>query len=257
MAGFFAGASNYIDKMPGSHYRRKVKALRYLLSASLALFVLLAACGCGDQVSSADIQQEITARAPELIGPAEVYRAEIRKADTGRIGEITIVAVGVKPDPNLVVDPLRLSIKGLEFSKQPFRILQPGTATFSGRISESAVNHFLRQQQRTGSGLLKNIRIEFQRGTARVSGSFSVLNVDIPLETTGSLQVVDGIRLHYKIDKLRVVGISVPPALPGLLTSLINPLVDLSGLRFTPNITRVTLEPGAVTVSGTAAVAGL
>jgi len=223
----------------------------------LTCFILLAPCGCGDQVSSADIEREIIMRAPELIGPAEGYRAEIRGTAASGIGEISIVAVGVKPDPDLVVDPLRLTIKGLEFSKQPFHILRPGTATFSGRISESAVNHFLRQQKRTGSGLLKNIRIEFKQGAARVTGSVSILNVDIPLETTGSLQVADGIRLHYKIDKLRVGGVGVPPALPGLLTGLVNPLVDLSGLRFTPNITRVTLEPGAVTVSGTAAVAGL
>lgn len=231
--------------------------MRHFMLATFALLFLLAPSGCGDQVSSADLEREIAARAPEFIGPAEGYRAEIRGIDAGRIGEITIVAVGVKPDPNLTIDPLRLTFKGLKFGRQPFRILHPGQTTFSGRISESVVNYYLRQQQRTASGYLKNIRVEFQQGTATVSGSFSVLNVDVPLETTGQLQVVDGIRLHYKIDKLRVAGVGVPPALPGMLTNLVNPLVDLSGLRCAPHITRVTLAPGAVTVSGTAAVTGL
>jgi len=223
---------------------------------SFALLFLLMLCGCGDHISTADIEQEIAARAPEFIGPAEGYRAEIHGIDAGRIGEISIVAIGVKPDPNLVVDPLRLTLKGMEFQRQPFHILHTGQATFSGHISESAVNYYLRQQQRTAAGFLKNIRVEFQRGAVRVSGSFSVLEVAVPIETTGQLQVVDGIRLHYKVVKLRVLGVGVPPALPSLLTSLVHPLVDLSGLRFTPRITRVVLEPGAVTVSGTATLAG-
>ena len=69
--------------------------------------------------------------------------------------------------------------------------------------------------------------------------------------------MVDGIRLQYKVDKLRVLGVGVPPALPSLLTSLVNPLVDLSGLRFTPRITRVAIETGAVSFSGTATLRGL
>ncbi|MHB0936270.1 MAG: LmeA family phospholipid-binding protein [Armatimonadota bacterium] len=218
---------------------------------------LLAIAGCGDQVSPADIEQQIIARAPEFIGPADSCRTEMRGMTANRIDEINIVAIGVKPDPNLVIDPLHLTLQELEFEQRPFAIRRLGNTTFTARISESAVNNFLRQQKRTDSGLIKNIRVQFQQGTTRVTGSISVMMVDIPFETTGGLKVAENMRLEYDEKKMRVVGVGLPDALPSLVTHLVNPLVDLSGLRFTPKITRVTVEPGAVVISGTAVLRGL
>ena len=230
--------------------------MRLVIVCCFCVCCLLAIAGCGDQVSTADLERQIDARAPEFIGPAESCRTEIRGASANRIEEIRIVAVGVKPDPDQVVDPLQLTLKGVDIA-QPFRIRRPGEVTFTARISESAVNAYLRRQQRTDSGLLKNLRVQFQQGATRISGSIAVMMVDIPFETTGTLKVAENMRLEYDEKTLRVIGVGLPAALPSLVTHLVNPLADLSGLRFTPKITKVTVEPGAVVLSGTAELRGL
>ena len=99
---------------------------------------------------------------------------------------------------------------------------------------------------------MRNVRIAFYQNRVQVDGTATVTYADVPFSTTGALHVTDGLRVEYDPQQVKVVGIPVPALIKGLLATRINPLVDLSGLRFTPHIAHVTVVPGALLIDGTA-----
>ncbi len=226
--------------------------MRILLCVCLAGLVL-GLLGCSHQATPGEAESALVNRAADLIGPADRYHATVTGLTATRVKSICFVAVGMKPDPNQIIDPLTLTLNDVQYQAQPFHVTSVGDVSFEARISEAAVNSNLRQQGRTTSTNLKNVRVEFQRGLVKITTSVPVMNaIDVPVATTGRLVLVDGVRANYELQTVRVNGLGVPATLRGLLTSLVNPLVDLSGLRFTPRATRVTIEPGAIILRGRA-----
>ena len=218
----------------------------------LALAMLLAVAGCSDSISREETERVIAARAPDLIGPADHYRVEARNIGPREVETIRITGVGVKPDPNLTIDPLVLTLRHVRYQIHPFHVLAVGEATFEGRVSESALNEYLLHQQRTESNAVKNLRVTLERGVVRVDAHAAVAQLTIPIMTSGWVRVDDGQRFHYTAEKLRIMGVGVPVGIQQLLTAMVNPLVDLSGLRFTPHVQRVIPEAGTLVFAGTA-----
>jgi len=225
---------------------------RFLLGTILAFLLLLAIAGCSDNASREDTERLIAARAPDFMGPADHYLVETHGISTRQVDLIRITGVGVMPDPNLKIDPLVLTLSHVRYQRHPFRVLQVGDAVFEGRISESAINQYLLHQHRAESGSVKNLRLTIERGLLRVDASASVSHLDIPVKTSGFVRIEDGLRFRYTAESLRILGVGVPAGIQQLLTDMVNPVADISGLRFAPHVTRVLLEPGAITFSGSA-----
>lgn len=223
--------------------------MRYILMGWL-VGALAFIAGCGG-FSSDFAERELVDRAPELIGPADRYRAEVQGLSRNRVEYVRLVGIGVRPDPDLVVDPLVLTLRNAQFTTNPFEVTSIGEATFSGRISEASINRYLQKQGRT-TGNFRNVRVELLQDQVRVSALAAVLQVEVPITTTGRIRIGDGLRVNYDPTNLTVGGVGVPASVLGMLATRVNPLVDLSGLRFTPLIERVTIDPGGLLVEGTA-----
>lgn len=220
----------------------------------LALLAVICVGGCGGS-SEHVAEQEILARAPEYIGDAERYQVALRGVGDDRVAFIQVTGYGVKPDANQVIDPLVLTLRDVRFSRQPFRIISVGQATFTGRVSEVALNTAIRKQQPPPSPIgLNQVRVELRQRLVRALATVPVVAVEVPVTTTGRLRIDDGIRIDYAPETLEVGHIGIPRTVQGLLATRINPLIDLSGLRFTPTITEVTVDRGEIIVSGTAAL---
>ena len=224
------------------------------LCVVLGIGILLGGCSSG--VSRDDIERRVVARAPDLIGPGDRYLVKLGTIDGEEIDQITITGLGVQADPNLVCDPLILTLHHVKFQTAPFHVVQIGGATFEARVSESAVNYYIMHQNRTTTGNMKDMRVTFEHGVVKVSATAGVGRIDVPIATSGFLRIVDGLRFHYISEKHQVLGVSL--GLPGTaqvmnaLLDKVNPMVDLSGLRFTPNVTHLSIEPGAITFTGQA-----
>lgn len=231
--------------------------MRIMLTVVLLLLALGWITGCGGGLTTSRVAREVTDRAPQFIGPADSYQADVRDVRPGLIGLVRVTGVGVHPLPGLLIDPLTLTLQDVRYQVSPFRVQEVGQATFDARVSEAAINEYLRLQNRTSSGLLKNVRIQLLPGGVRALAAVSVMNVDIPIETAGRISATDGVRLNYAVDQLIVGGLGVPAGITNILTALINPVYDLSSLRFTPRITRLIPMAGTLEISGSAILRNL
>jgi hypothetical protein len=218
---------------------------------AIVLLLLSVLVGCGGRTPDArELTAQLTAAAPAVLGAADAVRAEVSGATRDGAAQVRLFGAGVRPDPNLVLDPVTLTLRNVRVDAAG--VVQVGSASFSARVSEAAINNYVRAQGRATNGNVRNVRIAFYPGRVQVTGTATVAAADVPFSTTGPLRITDGLRVEYDPQHVKVVGIPIPSLIKGLLASRINPLVDLSGLRFTPRIYRVTVVAGALQIDGSA-----
>ncbi len=211
--------------------------------------------GCAGAASSY-AEREIERRAAEYIGPADRYDADVRGLTTSSARQVTLVGTNVRPRPNLVLDTLTLDLRGVQYRRDPFAVTRVEDAAFAMRVSEAAVNAFLRAQGRTGNALLSNAQVAFLPNEVRVAADMRVAGETIHVTTAGAFQA-QGTQVQYVPQRLAVAGLPVPATILPQFAALINPAADLGGLRFTPRIQTITVESGAVALSGQADVSAI
>lgn len=227
--------------------------MRNILIVCFAITALIGLAGCGGGLSATTIEREVVARAPELIGPADRYTAQVQGSETGRIALVQLVGTGVRPTPGLRLDALTLTLRGTQYQLTPFRVQSVEQALFDTRVSETALNDYLTQRARP-SDVVRNPRVRLLAGGIRAQAGVLVGGTEVPVEAEGQLVSPDGVRVNVVLDRLVVSGVGVPPTVANIVAGAVNPLVDLSGLRFTPRITAIEAQAGAVHITGTADV---
>lgn len=241
--------------MLGANFTSEVGDMPRILSLFLALLATFSFIGCGDRESAAE--REIEKRAPQYIGPAESYQATVEGLSSRSVSSVTLIGTAVQPEPHLVVDPLELRLTNVQFRTDPFEVTSVENATFSGRISEAALNTYINQSSRPTFGNIRDARVELLNNRVRATAEYVAPGLTVPVSTSGRLRVDRGIQVVYVPEQLEVGNIPVPAATQGLLASRVNPLVDLSGLRFHPRIERLEVREGELLISGTARLRGV
>jgi hypothetical protein len=195
-------------------------------------------------------EREIERRAPEIIGPADRYDADVRGLEAASADRVTLTGTRVRPTPGLVVDTLTLTLHEVKYQRDPFRILEIARTDFTARLTDRAVNDYL-NSQRTEDSDLREVRMTFAPGEVRAEGTLVTAGQPIAFTTAGALQPRDG-TVHYVPRELSLGGVPVPEALLQQFAASLNPLINLRELRFTPLIQTITLGMDTVTLSGTA-----
>jgi hypothetical protein len=218
----------------------------------VCLAVILSLNGCGGESADTIAIREVTARAPEWLGEAQKYRAEVKGVKRNYCEQVTVIGMAVKPDPNLIIDPLTLQLNRITYSLNPFHITSVAEGTFEGRASQSTVNQYIKASHITVGSSIQNINIQFERNLVRVTATVPVYGIDLPITTTGYLRNEEGVRLAYEVQTLKVVGVGAPANVASLLQARINPVIDLSGLRFKPRIESWFVDAGGISIKGKA-----
>jgi hypothetical protein len=217
--------------------------------------LLIGLLGCGAPESFA--ARELEARAPELLGPAARYRARVEGLTADRATRVQLTGDAVRLRPDLTVDTLTLTLRGVRYQRDPFHILAIERADFTGRISEAALNAYVRAQGRTRSETVRDLLVQVRPEGLQVSGFVHVLGRDLPVTTIGTVQTVGGVLLIFAPQRLIVGGLEVPGGVLALIGGLINPIADLTGGRFIPRIEELRLREGAIELAGSALVTNL
>ncbi|OPZ84094.1 MAG: hypothetical protein BWY76_01992 [bacterium ADurb.Bin429] len=89
-----------------------------------------------------------------------------------------------------------------------------------------------------------------------MAADMRVAGETIHVTTAGAFQA-QGTQVQYVPQRLAVAGLPVPATILPQFAALINPAADLGGLRFTPRIQTITVESGAVALSGQADVSAI
>ncbi|MHB9134371.1 MAG: LmeA family phospholipid-binding protein [Armatimonadota bacterium] len=215
----------------------------------LALLLVLTGCGVVNSYAERTIQD----RAPELLGPADRYQADVRGASRSGVDYLRLEGINVRPAPDLLLDDLTLTLRGVRFQTEPsFHITQLAGSSFTGRISETAVNAFIASRLRDRRQV-REVRITLQQDLVRVVGTVDTLGIGVPVTTTGRL-VAEGNHINYQPVTVTIAGVGLSGRLRDMLANAVNPLVDLSSLRFTPRVEWLGLAQGQLSFSGTASV---
>lgn len=228
--------------------------MRWILLFALALVALPWLFGCaGAQESFAE--REIVRRAPQIIGPADRYTADVKGLKETSADRVTVNGTRVRPTPGLVVDSLVLTLRGVQFQRDPFVITNIDQAGFTARITDRAVNDFLKSRQ-TATSTVQNVQLTFTPTEVRAQGMLVTAGQAVAFTTAGTVQP-EGPLLNFTPRELSLGGVTVPANVLQQFAVALNPLVDLRGLRIAPQVQQVALSSGAVTISGTADVRSL
>lgn len=222
--------------------------MRWMLLGIGLLLPVLTGCAGGAQRLA---EREITRYARDYIGPADRYTADVRGLTGSRADTVTLVGTGVRPAPNVVLERLTLTLRGVQYRRDPFAVTQVDDAAFSVRVSEAAINNYLRGEGRADSPALRNVWVTLLPGEVRAVAATTVAGQAVTITAAGALQA-QGATARFVPSGLAVAGVPVPASVLGLFGTLLNPLTDLRGLRFGPQITGIVLERGALTLSGRA-----
>lgn len=221
---------------------------------TLALFTLPWLFGCaGAQESLAE--REIVRRAPEIIGPADRYTADVDGLGERSAEKVTLNGTRVRPTPGLVVESLVLTLRGVEFQRDPFRITDIDQADFSARLTDRAINDYW-QSKLTEDSAVQNVQLTFTPTEVRAQGVLVTAGQAVAFTTAGAIQP-QGAVLNYAPRELSLGGVTVPQELLQQFAAALNPLINLRAQRITPQVQQVALSDGAITISGTADVRSL
>ncbi len=221
----------------------------FLLGIAATLAIIFS--GCGGESANAIAMREVTARAPEWMGKADNYRTEVKGVTKSACEQIKIVGLAVKPDPNLTIDPLILQLNRITYSLNPFHINSIADGTFEGRVSQATVNLYIRANHVTTGSIIQNVNVQLEINLVRVTATATIAGIDLPITTTGYLRN-DGMRLSYEVETCKVIGVGAPANIATLLQTRVNPILDLSGLRFKPRIDSWLVDAGGVNIKGKA-----
>jgi len=230
--------------------------MRWILLCALALVTLPWLFGCAAAQESF-AEREIVKRAPNIIGPADRYTADVKGLKETSADKVTVNGTRVRPTstPGLVIDSLVLTLRGVQFQRDPFLITNIDQAAFTARLTDRAVNDYLKSRQ-TATSTVQNVQLTFTPTEVRAQGTLVTAGQAVAFTTAGTVQP-EGPLLNFTPRELSLGGVTVPANVLQQFTGALNPLVDLRGLRITPQVQQIALSSGAVTISGTADVRSL
>lgn len=227
--------------------------VRVCMGLAMLLFALGGILGCAG--AAEDIAaREIVKRAPEFIGPADHYRAEVYGVKRNRVAEVRLVGVGVRPEPALYLDYLAITVCNVCYTTSPPAVTQIDNALLSARMSQSALNTYLQASGLASVPNVKDIHVTLLEGEIRLNANATFAGVQVPIVMTGPLEVREGTQLYFIPRTFSVAGVSAPGELRGIIERSINPVADLRTLPITPTITSLEIVPGRFTVAGSAEV---
>ena len=227
--------------------------MRYLVACILLMLSFLLLAGCAGMQES-DAEREIGKRAPQIIGPAYSYTAKVRGLSKTHADTVQVTGIRVRPTQNLVLETLLLTFHDVTFRQKPFRVLNIGNAEFSAKATDQAVTNYVSQEGRATRPGIHQFKVTFLPNAVQVAAIVTVSGQDVPVTTSGTLQIVEETRVNYLPQTITAAEVVLPPDLLQQISTRINPLADLSGLRFHPQVRQLTLAPGILTLSGTANV---
>ena len=228
--------------------------LRYAilgLAVSLCGLMLL---GCDTSSSEKLAEKEVIERANYLIGPADMYEADVTGITDNHVDQVRLRGYGVRPTPDNFLNIVAFNFSDVGYQSNPFRITSVGSTRFAIQVSDTAVDqNIARRLQQMQNPPIRDPDVTFLNNEARVAYTLVGVGNNERVTTVGTL-VPQGATVLYQRTGVMVGGEVLTPEQIQTVNSLLNPIIDLSSLPSKPQITNVLLRPGVVTLAGTANV---
>ena len=232
-----------------------------VFSAAL-LCLVFAGCDGGDDEEGVGLG----VYGPGYIGPAEGYGSDFFVPGFGEGDEdegddegddddpstprADIVAYRLHPTAGPVIDRFVLRLHNIDYTRNPFRVNSIGSSTFSARTSQQDINAFLDQRAQITNEGVRDIRMAFRPNQTTLTAVVNVNGVDTSVSSSGTLEPSGPTQVVYVPQTFTANDASVSQDVQQRVMDQVNPVVNLSGLRCSPTIQKITPGNGYVSISG-------
>ena len=219
----------------------------------LGPFALLAifAAGCAGAIVRPTVNDAIRKALPNYIGPAKNYDVKTSGSATemlgGKLDRLIIEGEDVQVDPNLTISKLFVELKDVRVDTKTRAMKHVGSTAIRATISEAAVNKYIAVSR--GSS---NLTVRIEPDKINVAFTPTVAGVGVPLNVTGTLSITGGDKVNFEADEASVGRLPVSAYVVNKGLSMVNPVIDLSTMKFPVTIERIALKKGKAEVSGSA-----
>lgn len=250
------------------HYRRIAGGLRRTTRHPLGIclpvwVVLLSACllatGCGRTINRA-AERRIRDALPQYIGPAHVWRAHVEnppeRTIRGKLSQISIDGEGVDFGEIIRLEQLHLDMRDATFDVGARRLTSVASTSFQAAINERDLNEYLRKFPPPNEEPVRIKRVWLRPGHLYAEGTRWALGKAWPFTATSEPSLVSKTRVKFDVDKMSVVGLTVPLPSSWLrwLSHRLSQGFDFTTLPFPLQLDTFKVDSGRLTVSGTADV---
>ena len=166
--------------------------------------------------------------------------------------DLALTGHHVRSTTGTVLDQFTLSLHNVTYQLNPLHVTSVGYTTFTAQTADSNINTLLNQRTHTGNIGVRNIHLAISPQQALLTATITMNNHDMNAVSTGTLQPAGGTRVIFVPATFNVNNVPLAaPAQQDILNQL-NPVMDLSGLKCSPQIQQVKLGQGVVMLAGAA-----
>ncbi|MCS6862786.1 MAG: hypothetical protein NZT92_20970 [Abditibacteriales bacterium] len=119
--------------------------------------------------------------------------------------------------------------------------------SLSASITADQFTSFLARGKHTKN---MNIKVQYVNEKLHINGNWKLAFFSGPLTTVGRLVVAKKDEIHFKVDSLKLSGISAPRSIINKFEKSLNPLVESKDLPLSPPIDTVKFKGEALVIAG-------
>lgn len=216
------------------------------------LMLLLVGAGCTRPFGR--IEDSIEARLPEVIGPADDYDVRISRSIgrtlRGTVGWLEIDGRNVRPNGMVNLDRVAVRLEGVQVDHRRRRVREIEEAQVQVRVSAASIDSYLQSR----NSELAEVNVEFLPNRLRLTIPPSLAESEGPLVIEGRPVLAGPDTVNWEASRIATLRDAVPEEGLRKLEEILNPIVDLSRMRFPVELTRVSVTPDGLTVAGRASL---
>ena len=220
------------------------------LLASTLIFAVVLTAGCRGNPVKKRVQASVRERLPELIGPADSYDVRAYGSTVrvlkGKLDGLDITGKNIRLDGGLTLAQLDVEIRDLAIDPDTRQIKRVGPSQYVAVIDEETLTRYLRKKYPR----IKGLNAVLSDGTISMSALPTVSVVKLDLRGDADLIISEGRTLELKVREIGVGRLNAPRIACEYITSKLGPIFDVRDLGFDATIRAVTINDGALTLTG-------
>jgi hypothetical protein len=225
-------------------------------SAAFGIAAVCTIAGCGSSSPQTIAAHKIADRLPKIIGPARHYDVAVDgnpfALGRGRARRIVIDGQDVEMASGLTMDRLTIEADDISFDVRKGTLEHIDRVSFKARLGQINLDKYIARIKPDRPGL----SIKLQWDDMEVSVPVKVASVTTIARVSGTLTASQSRpdKLDFTVDKASIGIVPLPAKLVNIAIDQVNPVLDLSGVRFPISISGAYVDRGSIILRGTATI---
>jgi len=229
---------------------------RCLAYSALGLMVGSLVAGCDGLSPQTTVAHKIANVLPRWIGPAEHYDVKVEgdafALGRGHVRRVQIDGSNVQLSSTVSMDRINIDAHDVSFDRKARTIHRIADVSFTGQVDQGNIDRYLTKARPD----LHDVVVRLRSNDVEVSTPVTVRGYTTTVSVSGTLR--PSVEAANKLDFVANGGsigiVPVPARLVNVAIDEINPVLDLSRLRFPIAVKGVDIHNGTAAVHGTAII---